>query len=241
MIEIVLGILNAINNRNEEEKQWKCREKQCKCHPGYALLARIQKIIAHLEDDKKTIDFHLEHFKAMHEMISGMIEEDEKQEQAPGGTDSATKKTEATQAQEQKTSDKPQEPGNNTPETPTPVPKHGRKPKEKAKPEYKRLPKHRATGNPRLDALETALHDALECLNNTKLAFYVKDIKEVRLALSELYKSWNKPEDERIAELKAGLKAAADKLSANSRAAKSKIMQDIWSDIIVALQNKNSE
>jgi type IV secretory pathway VirB10-like protein len=177
----------------------------------------------------------------MHEMISGMIEEDEKQEQAPGGTDSATKKTEATQAQEQKTSDKPQEPGNNTPETPTPVPKHGRKPKEKAKPEYKRLPKHRATGNPRLDALETALHDALECLNNTKLAFYVKDIKEVRLALSELYKSWNKPEDERIAELKAGLKAAADKLSANSRAAKSKIMQDIWSDIIVALQNKNSE
>jgi hypothetical protein len=113
-----------------------------------------------------------------------------------------------------------------------------RKPKEKA--EYQRLPKHRSTGNPRLDALETALHDALERLVNTKLAHYVKDINEVRLSLIELYKSWDKPEDERLAELESGLKAAADKLSANSRAAKSKIMQDIWSDIIVAIQNKEN-
>jgi hypothetical protein len=123
---------------------------------------------------------------------------------------------------------------------PKPKAKRERKPKEKVKPEYQRLPKHRATGNPRLDALEMALHGALERLVNTKLAHYVKDINEVRLALIELYKSWDKPEDERLAELETGLKAAADKLSGNSRAAKSKIMQDIWSDIIVALQNKEN-
>jgi hypothetical protein len=122
-----------------------------------------------------------------------------------------------------------------------PKPRRIRKTREKAKPEYQHLPKHRATGNPRLDALETALHDALERLVNTKLAHYVKDINEVRLALSELYKSWDKPGDERLAELESGLKAAADKLSGNSRAAKSKIMQDIWSDIIVALQEKENE
>ncbi|MFA6716561.1 MAG: hypothetical protein WCS27_14360, partial [Victivallaceae bacterium] len=121
-----------------------------------------------------------------------------------------------------------------------PKPRRIRKTREKAKPEYKRLPKHRTTGNPRLDALETALHDALECLGNTRLAFYVRDINEVRLALIELYKSWDNPEDERLAELESGLKAAADKLSANSRAAKSKVMQDIWSSIIVALQEKDN-
>jgi hypothetical protein len=118
--------------------------------------------------------------------------------------------------------------------------KRERKPKEKKKTEYQRLPKHRATGNPRLDALETALHDALERLVNTKLAFYVKDINEVRLSLIELYKAWDKPEEERLVELESGLKAAADKLSGNSRATKSKIMQDIWSDIIVAIQNKEN-
>jgi hypothetical protein len=119
-----------------------------------------------------------------------------------------------------------------------PRPRRERKSRKKVKPEYKRLPKHRATGNSRLDALETALHDALERLINTKLAHYVKDIKEVRLGLIELYKSWDKPEDERLSELEADLKMAADKLSANSRAAKSKVMQDIWSNIIVAIQNK---
>jgi hypothetical protein len=121
-----------------------------------------------------------------------------------------------------------------------PKPKRKQKPKEKAKPEYQRLPRHRVTGNTRLDALETALHDALERLVNTKLAHYVKDINEVRLSLIELYKAWDSPGDERLAELESGLKAAADKLSGNSRAAKSKIMQDIWGDIIVALQNKEN-
>jgi hypothetical protein len=121
-----------------------------------------------------------------------------------------------------------------------PKPRRIRKTREKAKPEYRHLPKHRATGNPRLDALETALHDALERLANTKLAHYVKDINEVRLALIELYKSWDKPGDERLAELESGLKAAADKLSGNSRAAKSEVIRNIWSDIVVALQNKEN-
>ena len=124
---------------------------------------------------------------------------------------------------------------------PLPNPGVSGKQEKKAKPEYQHLPKHRATGNPRLDALETALHDTLERLVNTKLAHYVKDINEVRLALIELYKSWDKPEDERLAELESGLKEAADKLSANSRAGKSKVMQDIWSNIIVALQNKGTD
>ena len=122
-----------------------------------------------------------------------------------------------------------------------PKPKRQWKPKEKKEPEYQHLPKHRATGNPRLDALEAALHDALERLVNTKLAHYVKDINEVRLALIELYKSWNKPGDERLAELESGLKVAADKLSANSRAAKSEVMRNIWSNIIVALQQKDND
>ena len=108
--------------------------------------------------------------------------------------------------------------------------------KEKAKPEFKRLSKHRPTGNSRLDALEMALHDALERLNNSKMAFHFMAIKEVRLALTDLYKSWDKPEEERIAELEAGLKDAVDRLSANPNAANSKVMPEIWGDIIVALQ-----
>jgi len=108
--------------------------------------------------------------------------------------------------------------------------------KEKSPTEFKRLSKHRPTGNPRLDALEMALHDALERLNNTKMAFHFMAIKEVRLALTDLYKSWDKPEEERISELEAGLKDAVDKLSANPNAANSKVMPEIWGDIIVALQ-----
>lgn len=85
--------------------------------------------------------------------------------------------------------------------------KRGRKPQEKVEPEFKRLPVHRATGNLRLDVLEMALHDTLERLNNSKMAYHFMTIKEVRLALNELYKSWDKPENERIAELEVGLKA----------------------------------
>gem|GEM_PF-1413796 len=113
--------------------------------------------------------------------------------------------------------------------------------KAKFSPEYKRLSLHRPTGNQRLDVLETALHDALERLNNTKMAFHFMVIKEVRLALSDLYKGWDKPEAERIAELDAGLKDAVDKLSANRSAANSKIMPEIWGDIIVALQGDKGE
>lgn len=123
-------------------------------------------------------------------------------------------------------------------------PKCGRKPKEKEKekvePKHERLSRHRSTGNSRLDTLETALHDALERLNNAKMAFHFMAIKDVRLALTDLYKAWDKPEDERITELEAGLKDAVDKLSANPNAAKSKIMPEIWGDIIVALQNKDA-
>ncbi len=120
-----------------------------------------------------------------------------------------------------------------------PKPRHERKPRGKTPLEYQRLPKHRATGSPRLDMLETALHDALECLNNAKIAYHFKAIKEVRLALTELYKSWDKPEEERIFELEAELKDAAERLSANPSAAKSKVMRNLRSDIIVALQNKD--
>ena len=108
-------------------------------------------------------------------------------------------------------------------------------------PEFKRLSLHRPTGNERLDTLEMALHDALERLNNTKMAFHFMAIKEVRLVLSDLYKAWDKPEAERIAELEAGLKSAVDKLSANRSAANSKIMPEIWGDIILALQGGKVE
>jgi len=113
--------------------------------------------------------------------------------------------------------------------------------KAKFSPEFKRLSVHKPTGNPRLDSLETALHDALERLNNTKMAYHFMAIKEVRLALTDLYKSWGKPEAERIAELEAGLKDAVDKLSANPNAANSKIMPEIWGDIIIALQGGKVE
>jgi len=112
--------------------------------------------------------------------------------------------------------------------------RRGRKAKFTA--EFKRLAVHKPTGNLRLDALETALHDALERLNNTKMAYHFMAIKEVRLALTDLYRAWDKPDAERIAELEAGLKDAVDKLSANRSAANSKIMPQIWGDIIVALQ-----
>jgi len=113
--------------------------------------------------------------------------------------------------------------------------------KAKFSSEFKRLSVHKPTGNPRLDALEMALHDALERLNNTKMAYHFMAIKEVRLALTDLYKAWDRPEEERIAELESGLKDAVDKLSANPNAANSKIMPEIWGDIIVALQGGKVE
>jgi hypothetical protein len=191
-------------------------------------LQPIEAEIERLEEIAKQVKSRLEVVKQLHRWISDVFD-------PPKPEKAASPKPDDTKAPPE-----PAKPGP-SPEPqagskPTPKPK--RKPKEKA--EYQRLPKHRATGNPRLDALETALHDALERLVNTKLAHYVKDINEVRLALIELYKSWDKPGDERLVELESGLKAAADKLSANSRAGKSKVMQDIWSDIIVALQDKEN-
>ena len=121
------------------------------------------------------------------------------------------------------------------------VPKLRRGRKAKFSPEFKRLSVHKPTGNPRLDSLETALHDALERLNNAKMAYHFMVIKEVRLALTDLYRAWDKPEAERIAELEAGLKDAVDKLSANRSASNSKIMPEIWGDIIVALQGGKVE
>ena len=206
------------------------RKKETQRNP---FLQPIEAEIERLEEIAKQVKSRLEVVKQLHRWISEVFD--------PPKTD---KTASPDKPKETKTSPESAKPGP-SPEPqagskPTPKPKQKRKPKEKVKPEYQRLPKHRATGNPRLDALETALHDALERLVNTKLAHYVKDINEVRLALIELYKAWDKPGDERLAELEVGLKAAADKLSGNSRAAKSKIMQDIWSDIIVALQNKEN-
>ena len=203
------------------------REKEAQRNP---FLQPIEAEIERLEEIEKQVKSRLEVVKQLHRWVSEVFD--------PPKPDKAA----SPKPDEAKTAPEPAKPGP-SPEPqagskPTPKPKQKRKSKEKA--EYQRLPKHRATGNPRLDALETALHDALERLVNTKLAFYVKDINEVRQELIKLYKDWDKPGDERLAELESGLKAAADKLSGNSRAAKSKIMQDIWSSIIVALQDKEN-
>jgi hypothetical protein len=200
--------------------------------PRNPFLQPIEAEIERLEDMEGQINARLEALKSLHHFISGIFDPPK-----PDKPDSPAK-PEAAKTPTESANPEPEQQTGSGPASKT---KRDRKPKEKAKTEYRRLSKHRATGNVRLDALETVLHDALECLNNTKLAFYVKDIKEVRLALSELYKSWNKPENERLVELEAGLKAAVDKLSANSRATKSKVMQDVWSDIIVALQQKDND
>ena len=218
--ELADGILKDMIRKHEKETQ------------RNPFLQPIEAEIERLEDIEKQVKSRLEVVKQLHRWISEVFD--------PPKTDKAA----SPKPDEAKTAPEPAKPGP-SPEPqagsePSPKPKRKHKPKNKAKAEYQRLPKHRATGNPRLDALETALHDSLERLVNTKLAHYVKDINEVRLALIELYKSWDKPGDERLSELESGLKAAADKLSGNSRAAKSKIMQDIWSDIIVALQNKEN-
>jgi hypothetical protein len=203
------------------------REKETQRNP---FLQPIEDEIERLEEIEKQIKSRLEVVKQLHRWISEVFDP------------SKTNKTDSPKPEDTKT---PPEPAKPEPEpepqaSSDPQPKRKRKPRDKAKPEYQRLPKHRSTGNPRLDILETALHDALERLVNTKLAHYVKDINEVRLALTELYKSWDKPQDERLAELESGLKAAADKLSGNSRAAKSEVMRNIWSDIVVALQQKDN-
>ena len=203
------------------------REKETQRNP---FLQPIEDEIERLEDIEKQVKSRLEVVKQLHRWVSEVFDPPK------------TNKTNSPKPEDTKTS-----PESGKPE-PAPEPQTGsdaktkrkRKTNEKEKAEYQRLPKHRATGNPRLDALETALHDALERLVNTKLAFYVKDIKEVRQALIKLYKDWDKSGDERLPELETGLKAAADKLSANSRATKSKIMQDVWSSIIVALQDKEN-
>ena len=203
------------------------REKETQRNP---FLQPIEAEIERLEEIEKQVRTKLEVVKQLHRWVSEVFDLPKPDKAASPKPDEAKTSPESGKPEP---ASEPQ-----TASGPEPKAKHERKPKEK--PEYQHLPKHRATGNPRLDALETALHDALERLGNTKLAHYVKDINEVRLALIELYKAWDKPEDERLAELESGLKAAADKLSGNSRAAKSKIMQDIWSDIIVALQQKDN-
>lgn len=196
-------------------------------------LQPIEDEIERLEEIEKQVQSKLEVVKQLHRWISEVFD-------PPKTNKTDSLKPEGTKTPPGPTPPEPA-PEPQTVSDPVPKAKREQKPKKKVNPEYKRLPKHRATGNPRLDILEMALHDALERLNNTKLAFYVKDIKEVRLALIKLYKSWDNPEDERLAELEYGLKEAADKLSANSRAGKSKIMQAIWSDIVVALQNKKDK
>ena len=203
------------------------REKETQRNP---FLQPIEAEIERLEEIAKQVKSRLEVVKQLHRWISEVFDPPKSDKVASPKPEEAK-----TPPESAKPEPAPEPQKSSSPELKS---KRKHKPKNKAKAEYQRLPKHRATGNPRLDALETALHDALERLVNTKLAFYVKDINEVRLALIELYKAWDKPEDERLPELESGLKAAADKLSANSRAAKSKIMQDIWSDIIVVLQNK---
>jgi len=170
------------------------REKETQRNP---FLQPIEAEIKRLEEIEKQIKSRLEVVKQLHRWISEVFD--------PPKTD----KTDSPKPEDTKTSSPAQPEPEPEPQAGSePAPKPKRKPKEKAKPEYQRLPKHRATGNPRLDALETALHDALERLANTKLAHYVKDINEVRLALIELYKAWDSPEDERLAELESGLKAA---------------------------------
>jgi len=119
--------------------------------------------------------------------------------------------------------------------------KRGRKPKKQAE-EYQHLPRPKHSGDQRRDALELALHNALERLNNTKMAFHFKTIKRVRKNLEDLFNaSAGKSNDERIVDLEAGLKDAVELLSTNPNAANSKVMQNLWSDIIVALQGKDSE
>ncbi|MFA6717135.1 MAG: hypothetical protein WCS27_17285 [Victivallaceae bacterium] len=217
--ELADGILKDMIRRREKEPQ------------RNPFLQPIEAEIERLENIEEQIKSRLEVVKQLHRWISEVFDLPK------------TDKTDSPKPEEVKTSPEPAKPAP-VPEPQTvsgPEPKAKRERKQKKKAEYQHLPKHRATGNPRLDALETALHDALERLVNTKLAFYVKDINEVRLSLIELYKSWDSPEEERLAELESGLKAAADKLSGNSRAGKSKVMQDIWSDIIVALQQKDND
>ncbi|MDD5697390.1 MAG: hypothetical protein PHH77_02130 [Victivallaceae bacterium] len=199
------------------------------CNP---FLQPIEAEIERLKNIEEQVEARLEVMKQLHQWIAGIFN--------PPKSDKTDSPENPEVTKTPPESAKP-EPAPEPQPISAPKPKRKQKPKEKAKPEYQRLPKHRATGNSCLDALETALHDALERLVNTKLAFYVKAIKEVRLALIELYKAWDKPEEERLAELEAGLKEAADKLSGNSRASKSKIMQDIWSGIIVALQQKDND
>ncbi len=220
--ELANGVLKDIICQNREEK------------PRNPFLQPIEAEIERLEEIEKQVKSRLEVVKQLHRWISEIFDPPKTNK-----TDSPKPKETETPPGSAQSGPAPT-PEPQTVSGPEPKAKRERKPKEKKKPEYQHLPKHRATGNPRLDALETALHDALERLVNTKLAHYVKDINEVSLALIELYKSWDSPEDERLAELESGLKAATDKLSANSRAAKSKIMQDIWSDIIVALQQKDN-
>ena len=128
-------------------------------------------------------------------------------------------------------------------QTPVPEPKKKseRKSRKKAKPEFKTLPKHPVTGNERRDRLESALHDALERLNNTKMAFHFRKVKMVRQALEELYKAAGGSDEERINLLETGLKDAVNILTNSPRAASSKAMQDIWQNIIVALQEVDDD
>ena len=209
------GIVNEILKGIIREEQGKAQYNP--------FLQPIEAGIKRLENMEKQIKNRLEALAQLHRFISEIFTPPRPEKTAPD-KDSVS-------------AGKPAEPKAPEPEAASePMPRNVRKKRKKAKTGFKRLSKHRATGNARLDSLEMALHDALECLNNTKLAFYVKTIKHVRIALNELNQSWDKPENERLAELESGLKDAVDKLSANSRAEKSKVMQNIWSDIIIALQ-----
>ena len=211
----------------------KHQEEKSRRHP---LLKPIEDEIERLGNIEQEVKDRLVTLRQMHQWISELFES--KKEPEVSEENHAGKASDESAQTKMPVEPEPIQPIDQ--EASKPTSKRGRKSQEKVEVEFKRLSVHRATGNPRLDSLEMALHDALERLNNTRMAYHFMTIKEVRLALSELYKSWDKPENERIAELEAGLKDAVDKLSVNPSAINSKIMPEIWGDLIVALKNDNN-
>ena len=213
MIEMVLGILNAMNGNIERNEEIKQQKEQCSC-PGCIFLKHLEEEIDRLERMKKKIDVHLAIHREMHEVVSRALKSSEeakgKTEKSPEGT----QPPEQDKSEPDETQSQPQE-SETEPDSQTEVPVEGS----------------------RLKQLEQGLYNAIGVLSGTKMASHFKAIKQLMADLTALADADELPEVERVADLKARLRNAIDVLGNTHCSSRSKVTQELRRELIELLGN----
>ncbi len=93
MIEIVFAFMNAMDNIKQHTKKQNKRQEQERCgsHPLRELLEETKGIVDDIEQEKKKLDFHQAHFKAMYKLLSDIMASEGKPEGSPEQTQSEAK------------------------------------------------------------------------------------------------------------------------------------------------------